>query len=198
MKHFIRINIFLIFLLICKEVFSAPVPCYLYHQRDLVNLFAQEMKAKYGLYYSGRAFPDTLNEIELSFETCQRISVEQARELEVNVIQRFLSIINNSVQIRPYLPEFPYKVNRLTVSIEFPTNQDKYPVDGSVARVFLIKNRIFYRKAELKKIKSTMYNFDGSISESEEWEEERLVALLDETYEEALQKVKASASCSKK
>lgn len=108
-----------------------------------------------------------------------------------DAIQGLLHRINTHEKIRSYLREYPFNADRVNVSISFRTETDDRPLDGSVALVFLAKNKIFYRVAEMKMSNPIPLT---RINKNNEWTkelkpgklQEELIPLLEETYEEAL------------
>ena len=94
-------------------------------------------------------------------------------------------------KIRPYLREYPFNADRINVSISFRTETDDRPLDGSVALVSLVNNKIYYDAAEMKMSAPIPL---ARINANNEWTkeiipgklQEELVPLMEETYEEAL------------
>lgn len=192
-----RVNfIFLIFIvfagsnLIANETKSSDYEKYV---DEIVKDFCGDMTNTYALhcYGSGGSMPKEVEKIEVLFISYKKSTVNDARKMEVDAVQRLLHRINTHEKIRPYLKEYPFNTERVNVSISFRTETDDRPLDGSVALVFLAKNRIFYRAAEMimsEPIPLTRINSNN------EWTkelvpgklQEELVPLMEETYEEAL------------
>jgi hypothetical protein len=168
-------------------------PQYIKYVDEIVRDFVKDMEKKYKLhcYGSGGSMPNDVEKIDVLFISYQKSSLDDARKIEVAAIQELLQRINNHEKIRPYLREYPFDTNRIGVSISFRTKTDEYPLDGSVASIFLAQNKIFYRAAEMKMSdpitctrldrnnKPTIRIIPGEL-------EEELVPLFEETYEEAL------------
>ena len=114
---------------------------------EIVRDFAKDMKSKYGLYCygSGGSMPNDIEEIEVLFISYQKSTVEDARKMEVNAVEELLQRINAHDKIRPYLREYPFNQARVGISISFRTKNNERPIDGSVALVFLARNKIFYK-----------------------------------------------------
>src|SRR3989344_3098656 len=85
-----------------KEIKS---PEYIKYVDEIVCNFVKDMEEKYELhcYGSGGSMPTNVKEIEVLFISYQRSSIEDARKMEVAVIQDLLKRINNHKEIRPYL-----------------------------------------------------------------------------------------------
>ncbi len=173
-----------------KEIKS---PEYIKYVDEIVCNFVKDMEEKHELhcYGSGGSMPTNVKQIELLFISYQKSSIEDARKTEVAIVQELLKRINNHKEIRPYLSEYPFNTNNVSVSISFRTKTDDYPLDGSIASVFLAKNKIFYKAAETKMSAPIRLNH---INKNNEWTtevkpgelKETLTSLLEETYEEAL------------
>ena len=174
-------------------------PEYLKYVDEIIKDFSKDMEKKYQLhcYGDGGSMPNDVAEIGVFFISYQKSTVENARKMEVNAIQELVRRINDHEKIRPYLREYPFNQNRVDVSISFRTETDNRPLDGSVALVFLAKNKIFYKTAEMKMSEPVPLT---RINKNNEWTkelipgklQEELVPLLEETYEEALKIVQTT------
>jgi hypothetical protein len=202
MVRYIKIFYFLITIffigsqLDSKEIKS---PEYIKYVDEIVTSFVKDMEKKHKLhcYGSGGSMPKDVEKIDVLFLSQGRFNLEEARKTEVTAIKELLRQINNHEKIRPYLREYPFDINRIGVSISFRTKNDNYPLDGSIASVFIAKNKIFYYTAEMK-----MSDPITSISLDENNKpitkvipgelEEELVPLMEETYEEALKIVQTT------
>ena len=138
-----------------------------------------------------------IEEIEVLFSSYHKRSLEEVRQMEVLGIQKLLKKINDHEKIRPYLREYPFKSDRVEMSISFQTKDNHRITDGHVTYVSLIKNKIFYDAAEMRKEMSLPtwdcrdLNHVVKLPQREKIEEE-LVPLLEEPYEEALKIVLGS------
>ena len=115
--------------------------------KDVVNSFAEDMQREFGLVCigDGGKMPRDIEEIDVMFRVYHRATVEEARALQVAVTQKFLEKINAHEKIRPYLREFPFKSERVSVSISFDRANGLHYSDESVARIFPARNKLFYR-----------------------------------------------------
>ncbi len=168
--------IFIISLLIygCKMNCNEKNEDYEVYVNQIIDSFANEMEKEHGLVCKGHGgrMPHDVEDIGVSFNCYRRVSIEEARRLEVKATERFLEIINSNEKIRPFLREFPFKPNRGKVSISFRTADNLRYTDGSVAYVTQFKNTISYCA-------------DEETSPS-------LITLKKEPYEEALKIVNGS------
>lgn len=180
-------------------------PEYLKYVDEIVKDFAEDMEKKYQLYCYGDGgnMPNDVAEIGVLFISYQKSTVESARKMEVNAIQELLRRINSHEKIRPYLREYPFNQDRVDVSISFRTETDNRPLDGSIALVFLAKNKIFYKTAEMKPTAATPLTYMNEKNEVVKEMipgtlEENLIDLMNEPYEEALKIVKAASTPNQK
>ena len=97
---------------------------------EVVNTLEKEMAEQYGLKCTGEggSMPYDIQEIGVRFLCNQPASIEEARELEIRVTERFIEIINSHEEIRPYLRDYPWDHNRADIMIAFrdPKGKD-YP-----------------------------------------------------------------------
>ncbi len=151
---------------------------------QVVNTFATEMREKYGLRCcgSGGSMPYNVETISVIFTVLKKTTLEEARIIEVNAVERLRELVNNHEKIRPYLAEYPFTPSRADVSISF-NDKNGHHTDGTITYVFMAKNKIFFDKAE----KVTRKKLS-----SETYETNKLITLLKEPYEVALEKVKNS------
>jgi len=158
---------------------------YIEHVHEIIRVFAAEMKEKYGLRCcgSGGSMPYDVQEISVIFSIERKPTLKQARAIEVNAIERLVELVNNHKKIRPYLAEYPFTPERAIVCISFNNRDGLWHTDGSVTRVSLIRDKIFFSQAE-KVISKTLYG--------ETYDDFNLITFLEEPYEEALEKVKSS------
>ncbi len=152
---------------------------------QVVNTFANEMREKYGLRCcgSGGSMPYNVETIIVNFIILKKTTLEEARIIEVNAVERLIELVNNHEKIRPYLAEYPFNSSRTKISISFNDKSGLSHTDGTITYVSLIKNKIFFKQAE----KVTRKKLSG-----ETYEADNLITLLEEPYEVALEKVKAS------
>ena len=141
---------------------------------EIVRAFAMEMRHNFGLLWigDGGRMSDDVEEVEVIFHARRKTSIEEARELEVRATERLVEMINAHEKIRPFLREYPFTANRADVSISFVKRDHTAYTDGTVAFVYQARNKIFYRKKDTKT--------------------NQLLLLLEEPYEEALNKVQHS------
>lgn len=191
-----KIFIFLFFILFTAAEMNAnqtKPPDYEKYVDEIVKDFSNDMTSKYALhcYGSGGSMPTDVEKIEVLFISYRKSTINDARKMEVDAVQELLHRVNSHEKIRPYLKEYPFNADRVNVSISFRTETDDRPLDGSVALVFLAKNKIFYRAAEMKMSPPIPLT---RVKSNNEWTkelvpgklQEELVPLMEETYEEAL------------
>jgi hypothetical protein len=107
--------------------------------------------------------------ISLSFMSFSNMNLEDARILEVELIERFLRIVNNHKKIRPYLREYPFPALSVDIMLSFEPFEYK---DKCVNHVFQARGKLFYY-------------FHGNVGRD-------CVPDLEEPYEEAYNIVKAT------
>ncbi len=193
----IRAKIMIVFLfLITGSSMSAKEtesPDYLKYVDEIINDFVTQMEKKHKLhcYGSGGSMPTDVEKINVLFTSYRKSTVDDARKIEVNAVQELLQRINAHEKIRPYLREYPFGTDRVGVTISFRTKTDCHPLDGSVALVCLVKNKIFYDAAEIQIEEPTPLIYMNEKNEVVKeliggGPKEKLIPLMEETYEEAL------------
>lgn len=195
MKIRAKIVIVIMFLIIGHSMNANETksPDYLKYVDEIVNDFVEQMEKKYKLhcYGSGGSMPTDVEKIDVLFAYYKKSTVDDARKMEVNAIQELLRRINTHEKIRPYLREYPFHADRIGISISFRTKTNGHPLDGSVAHVSIGKSKIFYYTAEIQIEEPTPLTYMNEKNEVVKefiggGPEEKLIPLMEETYEEAL------------
>src|SRR5580700_8086975 len=85
-------------------------PIYTRYVAEVTSAFLNEVYKRYGFECgaSGGGMPYDVEKISVKLVAYQSATVEQARELEVNLTERFAQIINAHEKIRPFLREYPF------------------------------------------------------------------------------------------
>jgi hypothetical protein len=153
-------------------------PIYVEYVVEIIRSFEKQIEKEFNLKCkgSGGEMPFDVEEISVSFVAYQNATVEQARELEINLTERFAKTINAHEKIKPFLRERPFPSGRARVSISFekPKKNSSLPNENDVTYVFQVRNRIFYQAEN----PNNRYVFKD---------------IKDEPYEEALKIVQGNA-----
>jgi hypothetical protein len=122
-------------------------PIYTQYVAEITRAFSKQIKKEFGLECigNGGCMPHDVEEISIEFAAYQRATVEQARELEVKITERFVQIINAHQKIKPFLRETPFPSSRTAVGISFYRRNNTRYIDGSVAYVSQVNSKIHYR-----------------------------------------------------
>lgn len=116
---------------------------------------------------TGGQMPRDVEGISMKFMCNQPNTIDEARKKELMITQVLLKNINSHEKLRAYLREFPFKSDRVQVSISF-FDEDTGDYLNGVAYASLVKGEIVY------------YRFDK--------EADDLIEIAIEPYEEALKK----------
>lgn len=148
---------------------------YVTYVNKLVKAFSKSMKKDHSLvcYGSGGKMPYDVEKISIRFIAYQHATIQEARELEVMVTEKFVKAINSYEPIRKFLREYPFNVPRTDVAISFYKSDNTPYTDDSVAFVTQFNNKISY------------YSENASNG--------HLVLLKEEPYEEAFKIVTESS-----
>ena len=171
-------------------------PVYVKYVHEIVNEYIKEMEREHGLHCigSGGGMPKDVEEVGVMFTIQKKVtSLEEARELEIAAIQKLLDHINNHPKIRPFLREYPFKYDRVRISISFTDKNNEQFTDGSITYMFQAKNNLFYCTSE-KYIAKGYQITDPDTNEVytvPDREDYKLIDYYDEPYEEAVKKIKS-------
>ena len=133
--------------------------------------FAKELKKEKSLYlfgYGGRMMFD-VEEVFMSYQATQCVSLEEARRLFIEISEKYLARINGNEQLRPFLHNYPFTIDNLELSLGFKDVEGKFQNQVSF---------IMYSKRS----GNIVYN-------SYNTETEMLDTIYEEPYEEAVRLV---------
>ncbi|MBA2369935.1 MAG: hypothetical protein H0V82_13105 [Candidatus Protochlamydia sp.] len=121
---------------------------------EIERSFAAQMHNEFDLRWQGdlSKIRGKIEEIGMSFITYRRATVDEARALELLVIDKFVQAINAHDKIQPYLDITPFSFKRVSISISFEGNNgfisdDSITYISNVSDLALTssKNHIIYR-----------------------------------------------------
>lgn len=146
---------------------------------EIMRSVARQMEKELHLVWTGDSgmMHEQVEEIGMKFNAYRRATIEEARALELHVINKLVQAINSHEKIQPYLEERPFTYKRVQVSISFKGENGSYS-DGTVAHVsnapdFAVienRNKLFYDSND-----PLDQNYDMEIHSEHYEEAERLV-----------------------
>jgi len=106
----------------------------------------KQLKKENGLYLAGGggALMHNVKEISLMFACYQQMSVAEARNLYVKVIEGYLQRINQNEEIRPYLDQYPFTWGNLDIKFMFQDTNKHFPKEGVAIIIRGKANQIVY------------------------------------------------------
>jgi len=113
-------------------------------------------KNLYPFEFGGKG-KDPIKLLHFGFLYFNEIEIEEARELIITAGNQFLNEINANEQIRPYLANFPFKLENIQVEI-FLKRPDKSEIGFEKLHVITMKDgevRYKIRSAETKRLTTT-------------------------------------------
>ncbi len=121
---------------------------------EATNEFLNFAYKKFGMtcWGSGGSMPFDVENIGVQLSIRKKGTIEEARELIVNLKEKLTQIINQHEKLRPYLREFPFTPSRAQVYLSFCDKKGQKNKDGSVAYVLAGNEKdICYCEARPKK-----------------------------------------------
>lgn len=159
----------LLFVYGCSS-FDYHVPEYEKMADEITEKIAKKLEEekKLRLVGTGGSMIDDIQMMAMSFDYYQEVDLSTARELLVEVINAYLSAINDNETIRPHLHNYPFTAKNIQIRIWIhPPDQTKLPL-----------NKIFYISA-----------LDGILAYYLKVPEHSREALHTETFEKAQQEL---------
>lgn len=157
------------------EIVSKPID-YERFANQVTKILIEEVKRDlgYSCEMTGGSMPHDIERITVGFAVYEKASVDRAREIEVEITERFLRIINSHERIRPFLREYPFTAKGADIELNFYDRRKKdVQIGNCVSYVFRAHDEIFYMASET--------------------EEYNLEEIAKEKYEDALKQVKTKS-----
>src|ERR1700722_6640758 len=123
----------LLFVFVICGAFSEPKYCKL---SDRIFIpYNKELRKQKHLYLmgSGGAMMDDIQKVNAHYVSFERLNIEEARKLYIEVTEGYLCRYNQNEQIRPYLHNYPFTIDNLEVMIGFENEQHRHMGQGFVA-----------------------------------------------------------------
>ena len=146
---------------------------YFTHLNRITKKFICEMEEEheFSCFSIGGSLAGNIKKVSLKFYCYEKKSIEEARKLEVDCVERFCEIINSHKKIRPHLEEFPFTSERVGRMICFcKEDLKRFPPEESISLVMSCREKIFYE------VEFNDHRPDQTV--------------LEETFSEACEKVK--------
>lgn len=126
---------------------------YYFYIREIVNSFVDQMEGELNLHFAGEggSFHKEVEEISIRFNAYRRATIQEARALQLYVMNKLLAIINAHAGIQAYLIERPFTYKHVEIVISFKGLHGPNS-DGTVELMFNVpdsavpenKNKIIY------------------------------------------------------
>ncbi len=112
----------------------------------ILSTFVKKMREEHGLrcYSIGGRLTDHVEEIGASFTIIKHASQKQARKITSLVVESLLQEINSNDQLKPYLKEYPFPIDRVKLRIHFKKRNGYSYCDGSVKQITVEGKEISY------------------------------------------------------
>ncbi len=165
--------------IICFFFFTschARQPEYIRLSHGISDPYAKELKKTRGLCLigSGGSMMDEVKKVNATYLSFAKLSVNEARNLYVKVMEGYLERYNGDEKIRPYLHNYPFTIENMKLMIGFEDESRRHRSEGYVALVSVVHGNIYY------------CTFDS--------EQDKFVDLHREPYEEAVRTVRGGDS----
>jgi hypothetical protein len=146
------VNLFFAFILIAftgekvrTEGYESPI--YTQYVAEVTSTFLKQVYKEFGIECgaSGGSMPYDVEEIYVQLSAYRSATVEEARELEVILTEKFVQVINAHEKLRPFLREYPFPASRAVIALSFEKSKKKNRcTDNDVSFVCHAKNRLYY------------------------------------------------------
>lgn len=137
--------------------------------------FAEQMEKEFNLHWKGTSgvMRGKVEEMGMQFSTDRKATIDEARALQLLVMEKFVQAINAHEKIQPYLAQHPFTYEWVTISISFngPTGRNS---DGTVVNVVNISDT-----ARTSSRNHVIYRSNDPFNDN-------LIKLLSENYEDAV------------
>ena len=113
---------------------------------EIMREFEKEVYEEYGIkaWSSGGSMPSDIEKLKMGFTLYEKGTIKGARKLLVTLTQKLADMVNAHKEIRPYLREYPFGLNRAYVSLSYDNRDGSSKNDNSVTHVCQGKQGIAY------------------------------------------------------
>jgi hypothetical protein len=122
-------------------------PIYTQYVAEVTSTFLKQVYKEFGIECgaSGGSMPYDVESIYVQLSAYRSATVEEARELEVILTEKFVQVINAHEKLRPFLREYPFPPGRARIALSFEKSKKKnHFTDDDITFVCHAKNRLYY------------------------------------------------------
>lgn len=130
--------LFLVIILISSNPQLHSIYNYRASADKIINTLSQELYdtrelSKVG---SGGSFYDDLKQVSAFYECTDQLTMESARELLIEIVEKYVKALNSNLALRPFLHNYPAGSNNVLIGIGFvnakPATEDNHPLSNIV------------------------------------------------------------------
>ncbi len=142
--------ILLVLLLLVSGVQASPDDA---HLREVTRVMRESVaytSQKYPVrcYGHGGRFMHDVKGIELCFASPERSSIEEARSTLLGIHAILTKKVNEDLELRPYLHEYPFPSKGINVTLSFLDRAGSHRDDGYIANAYIEEGRVFYSRKD--------------------------------------------------
>jgi hypothetical protein len=98
-----------------------------------------------------------------------RVNQDQGRELLVDAAESLLSIINTNEKLRPYLPQYPFPPEKISLLLSMTNKKNDPYQDGSLDCIHIDEGKVVYYRLPIEGKESREDCPKGCFTEEEEY-----------------------------
>lgn len=111
---------------------------------NLLQLFLKKMLKEHGLRCFYSSFSEEMEKFMIGLRCDHPATLEEARRWTVIAIEEFLKFINEDKEIRSYLREYPFPLDKMEIAVCFFDRKDGSCYENSIIRTYQEKDQLFY------------------------------------------------------
>lgn len=136
----------LIFLFLSSCGYYPPQAKYVLIADKVRNKASEKLAKKHCMFIIATidGMMDQVNKLGVMFELYQPLKKDEAREIIVDCVIEFLDDINNNLEIRPYLVNYPFTLENIEIAIFPKMSYNVEAYDPYINVVSNIKGKIKY------------------------------------------------------
>ncbi len=123
-------------------------------ERDYVKIvdeitaeYKNEVIKQYNLVLLGEGggMMGDIQRISLTFNMYRSLNLAEARNLIVKLEERYLEMLNDNKDVRPYLHNYPFAPKSLKIAITFSSPEKNFVLPPDIANVVVLDGEVCYR-----------------------------------------------------
>lgn len=148
-------SLILFFLLVFSVNYLYATGKHVKISNKIISKYNRELKRqkKLLLVGEGGSYMGDIQDIGFSYITYEKMDLDQARRLYIEVTEGYLSRFNENEEVRPYMHTYPFTIDNLQVMLAFENEKREYREEGEIALMCVLRGFLCFEGYDHEKKK---------------------------------------------